>query len=179
MSVVTVEHAVVRLSAAVEELWSAVGEMALIVIADQPTDQPDFNGPPEGLAAADELLETVSEIQGAIAAARDQLVAGPEAVGPMELARVATQLQGAHHRYWRDVRAHQPVALLRASTRRRGGKWPSWRISVEQSAARCAEPFESVAAALDLGWQEISSLAASAPYPRTSPADAHPSRRIQ
>jgi hypothetical protein len=178
----SVDRAVGQLSAAVEELWSAVGELVLIVLEDQPQG--------EGLAVGDDLVETVSELQGAVAAARAGLAAGPPGAGLADLhtlPEVAMQLRSATARYWRDVRAHEPVAQLRAGTRTRGGEWPSWRRSVEQSAARCAEPFEAVSAALDASWHELCRLAgagtpdgshSSSPGTPPSPFPAPPTRRI-
>lgn len=158
----TVQGAVGRLAAAVEELWAAVCELMLTVAEDQPRG--------EGLAVSDQLVETVSELQGDVAAARTGL-AGAQAVVVAGLPQVAVHLHRVSSRYWRDVRGHEPVAQLRAATRQRGGEWTAWRRSVEQSAARLADPLESVADALDAGWQELCQLAGPAPGPWHTPSE--------
>ncbi|WP_448628557.1 hypothetical protein [Geodermatophilus sp. URMC 64] len=166
----TVQRAVAQLSAAVEELWTAVGELVLIVCEDQPER--------EGLAVADQLVESVSEIQGVVADARTRLAAQGTTPEVTALPEIAAALHEASVRYWRDVRGHEPVAQLRAAARTRGGGWPAWRRSVEQSAARCVDPFDSVAVAVDAGWQEICQLAAAIPGPRQTPSAPDPYRRL-
>jgi hypothetical protein len=174
VTTVTVHGAVGQLSAAVDALWDAVTELTIIVNEDQPCG--------DGLAVADQLVESVSELQGAVAEARAHLAtAGRAAPAPEALATlplVVGHLQQATTRYWRDVRDHQRVTQLRAATRRRGGEWPGWRHSVESSAARCADPLDSVADALEAGWQELCQLAAMAPRPWQHTSAPDPHRRI-
>jgi hypothetical protein len=167
------DTAVAQLGAAIEDLWGAVTELALIVMEDQPCE--------DGLAVADQLVETVSEVQGSVAAARAHLTAcstGGEAATLTALPQVTGHLRAAGDRYWRDLRGHATVAHLRAGSRQLGGAWPAWRLSVEQSAERCAEPFDSVAAAVDAGWLEICQLALRRPGPWHSPSGPDPYRRI-
>jgi hypothetical protein len=194
VNAVTVLGVVERLSTAVEDLWSAVCELMLTVASDQP------RGP--GLAVTDHWVETVSELQGDVAAARAQLAAMlpttmlpttmlPTTMLPTTgltaaaatpvvatLPDVVVHLHRAGSRYWRDIRGHEPVAQLRAGTRQRGGEWTVWRRSVEQSAARLVEPLESVADAVDAGWQELCQLATTPPGPWQNPSSADPYRRI-
>ena len=61
--------------------------------------------------------------------------------------------------YWRDLRAHGPVSQLRGSTRRRRGAWPSWWSGVEQSLARCEEPFAAASQAVGAAWRELAAIA--------------------
>lgn len=159
MSTVAVQEVVGRLAAAVDGLWGAVCELALVVLEDQPEA--------EGLAVTDQLVETVSEVQGAVAEARLRLAvcSSPDRPAVAELAPAVAALRSASVRYWRDVRGHEAVAALRAGTRQRGGEWLAWRRSAELSALRCAEPMDDVAAALDACWQEVCRLAADAPGP--------------
>jgi hypothetical protein len=165
------DSAVGQLAAAVEDLWAAVTELALIVMEDQPDC--------DGLAVADQLVESVSELQGSVAAARALLGAyASEESAITALPQVTGHLRVASDRYWRDLRGHSPVAHLRAGARQRGGDWPSWRQSVEQSTARCAEPFDAVATAVEAGWQEICQLAMRAPGTWHSPSAPDPYRRI-
>jgi hypothetical protein len=166
----TVERAVAQLSGAVEDLWAAVGELALIVMEDQPSG--------DGLAVADQLVETVSELQGSVAATRTLLAACTPGTAIAALPEVVAHLHTASDRYWRDLRSHAPVAQLRASSRQRGGAWPFWRRSVEHSTERCAEPFDSVAAAVDAIWQEICQLAVMTPGEWHVPSAPDPYRRI-
>jgi hypothetical protein len=166
MSTVAVQEVVGRLSAAVDQLWGAICELALVVLEDQPEA--------EGLAVTDQLVETVSEVQGAVAEARLRLAvcASPDLLAVAELAPAVAALRSAAVRYWRDVRGHEAVAALRAGTRQRGGGWPAWRRSAEVSALRCAEPMDAVAAALDACWREVCRLAADASGPERHPGAA-------
>lgn len=157
----TIRTARAELERAVEEAWSAVGELVLIALEDQPAEG--------SLAAADDLAEQVSEIQGYLAEVRSALDrAGPsvDVTGdlPGVLPAVIAGLDGAVTRYWTRVRVHQPVAQLRAATVRLGGAWPDWWRSVEQTAARCEAPFARTAAAVQLCCQEICDLARPTPY---------------
>jgi hypothetical protein len=169
MSTVAVQEVVGRLSAAVDQLWGAICELALVVLEDQPEA--------EGLAVTDQLVETVSEVQGAVAEARARLAVGSSRGLPAvtELAPAVAALRAAVVRYWRDVRGHEAVAALRAGTRLRGGEWPAWRRSAELSALRCAEPMDDVAAALDACWHEVCRLAANPPDHRYQSHPSHPS----
>jgi hypothetical protein len=171
VNAVTVQDAIGRLSAAVDELWAALGELVLIVLEDQPED--------DGLAVTDQLVETVSELQGAVAEARSRLATGDESPSDRsllaELPAVATLLGAADARYWRDVRGHEAVVNMRAGTRVRGGDWPAWRRTVELSAMRCAEPLDAVRSALDDCWQQVCRLVAGTPDPaRLSTDDGSP-----
>lgn len=147
----TMQGARAQLELAVEGAWAAVGELVLIALEDQP--------PVGSLAAADDLGEQVSEIQGALAGVRTVLgsgrPAGEHADLPDVLADVLTGLDEANRRYWQRVRAHRPTAQLRDATRRLGGHWPAWQRSVELSALRCEEPFALVDTALQVCCREI------------------------
>jgi hypothetical protein len=134
-----------QLAAAVEGLWEAVSELALIVHEDRPSYA--------DLAAVDDLGERVSELQGEVAASRALLRDGDLLVP--RLPGVAAHLDAALLHYWRDLRSYPPVSALRQAVRRQGGELPSWEATVEASAARCEEPFAVIAATLNLCWQEI------------------------
>jgi len=164
---VTMQGARAQLELAVEGAWAAVGELVLIALEDQPSAG--------SLAAADDLAEQVSEIQGALAEVRTTLGTG-RAVAPAELPDVLpdvlTGLDAAGHRYWQRIRSHRPTAQLRDATRRLGGHWPAWQRSVELSALRCEEPFALVDTALQVCCREICEhvrsagvSAASLPFP--------------
>jgi hypothetical protein len=110
------------LAAAVEELWRGVTELVLITLEDQPGDPAP--------AAVDAFAEQVSELQGEVAAVRT-VAAGP--AGPATW----SSLDAVTWRYWQRIRSFDAVACLRTATRRRGGGWPAWQRSVEQSARSC------------------------------------------
>jgi hypothetical protein len=134
-----------HLTVAVEGLWQAVSELALIVHEDRPTAT--------DLAAVDDLAERVSELQGDVAEAR-ALLSNDGAFVP-SLPRFAAHLDAAQLRYWRDLRSFPAVSALRQAARRQGGELLAWWGSVEASAARCEEPFAATASALNACWQEI------------------------
>ncbi len=147
MTLITAQQA---LSRAVEELWQAVGELALIVYEDRPRDA--------DLAVVDDLAEQVSELQGEVAAARQLLrVAEGRTVAELVpcLPEVSAHLDATARRYWRRLRAHTPVAELRRAARSRRGELPGWQHSVDDSAARCEEPLVACAAAMHACWQEV------------------------
>jgi hypothetical protein len=134
-----------QLTLAVEGLWQAVSELVLIVHEDRPGNA--------DLAAVDDLVERVSELQGEVAAARALLGDGDLLVP--RLPGMAAHLDAALLRYWRDLRSYAALSTLRQAARRQGGELPAWEGSVEASAARCEEPFAVVAATLNACWQEI------------------------
>jgi hypothetical protein len=150
----TMQSARAQLELAVEEAWSAIGELVLIALQDQPTAG--------SLAVADAVAEQISEIQGDLDGARFALADRADLVDV--LPAVMAGLDQAALRYWQRVRAHGPTAQLRDATRRLSGPWPSWRRSVEQSAHRCEQPFAQTAAALQVCCQEICELVRSTPY---------------
>jgi hypothetical protein len=149
---VTMQAARAQLELAVEGAWAAVGELVLIALEDQPSAG--------SLAAADDLAEQVSEIQGALAGARDALTAPSLSPSPLPevLPVVTAGLTEAERRYWQRVRAHGPITHLRVATRRLGGPWPEWRRSVEQTALGCEEPLSQATTAAQLCGQEICDL---------------------
>jgi hypothetical protein len=134
-----------QLIVAVEGLWQAVSELALIVHEDRPGHA--------DLAAVDDLGERVSELQGEVAAARVLVRDGDLLVA--RLPQVAAHLDAALLRYWRDLRSYSAVWALRQAAHRQGGELPAWEATVQASAARCEEPFAAIAATLNTCWQEI------------------------
>jgi hypothetical protein len=125
------------LTGAIEELWRSVTELMLITVEDQPDDTAP--------AAVDAFAEQVSELQGDVAAVRAATTL-PSSGRP---AATWSTLDAVTWRYWQRIRAFEAVLPLRTATRRRGGSWPAWQQSVEQSARRCEEALcRSRAAAL-------------------------------
>jgi hypothetical protein len=157
MTLVGAEQVLAR---AVEQLWQAVGELALTVYEDRPAAA--------DLAVVDDLAEQVSELQGEVAAARGVLRA---ALVP-DLPELAAHLDAATRRYWRRMRAYAPVAELRRAARRSGdAELAAWQRSVETGAARCEEPLAACATAVNACWREVFGAAPPVPPPPSVPAD--------
>lgn len=143
----TRQRAHAELASAVGELWAAVSELVLIALEDSPQ--------PAGLAVADDLVDSVTGLQGDVAGCRDLLAQGPACLTGPALASLQHQLDGAALRYWRSIRAHEPVAQLRRAARTRGGEWTAWARSVQHSAARCEDPLWAAQAACHSAWTEL------------------------
>ena len=71
------------------------------------------------------------------------------------LADLQHQLTEASLRYWRGIRAYEPMTQLRSATRRRGGEWAAWFGSVQESATRCEAPLRRAEAACHVAWGEL------------------------
>ncbi len=148
----TRQRARAELVGAVDALWSAVCELVLIALEDAPR--------PSDLAVVDDLVDSVSGLQGDVAACRDLLTPGSPAVSAASLAQLQHQVAEASYRYWRAIRAYEPVAQLRRAARSRGGEWTAWLASVQESAARCEAPLWATEAACHAAWSEL----VEAPY---------------
>jgi hypothetical protein len=140
---------------AFDHLWGAVGELVLITVEDVP-------GPP-GLAVADDLIDSVTGLQGEVAACRELIAAIPAELSTRTLAPVHEQLVAAALRYWRSVRAWEPVSELRQGTRSRSAEWTAWADSVLASAARCEAPLLAADASCQAAWTEL--IEATEPVP--------------
>lgn len=143
----TRQRAHAELVAAVDELWATVSELVLIALEDAPRSA--------DLAVIDDLVDSVSGLQGDVAAGRELLARGAGPLPAAELAQLAQQLVAAATRYWRSIRAHEPVAQLRRAARARNGEWAAWVSSVQESAARCETPLWSAQAACHAAWTEL------------------------
>jgi hypothetical protein len=157
----TQQSARVDLIAAVDDLWAAVGELVLITLEDAPS--------PSDLAVVDDLVDTVSGLQGDVAACRDLLAPACQALPAATLAELQHQLAGASLRYWRGIRAYEPAAHLRSAVRRRGGEWAAWLRSVHESSARCEAPLRAAESVCHSAWAELTE--AQRP-PNRDPEDA-------
>lgn len=155
----TVDERRAALYEAVRELWLAVAELVLTTNDDQPE--------PNVLAPAEDVAQSAVEIQGRLAEALGALSSGaPDSVRDAlhDVSVVERTVREAHLIYWRDLRAHRPVAQVRSSTRRRQGEWPSWWFGVEQSLQRCEKPFEGAGEAIGAALHEL----ATPPQPDTT-----------
>lgn len=135
----TMELSIHRFRAAVDQLWSAMGELAIIALEDQPESP--------ALAAADHLAEEVSELQGELACART-LLSGKDGRVSSGLPEVFVLLAQFDRRLDRGVRSHEAVERLAAAASRAGREWPAWHRSVLDSADRLDAPRDDVTIAL-------------------------------
>jgi hypothetical protein len=143
----TRQRAHAELASAVDDLWAAVSELVLIALEDAPQ--------PADLAVVDDLVDSVSGLQGDVAACRSLLAHGAAGLTRPALAGLQHQLAAATLRYWRSIRSHEPVAQLRRAARTRGGEWTAWVGSVHQSAVRCEDPLQAAEAVCHAAWAEL------------------------
>jgi hypothetical protein len=141
----TLHAAQTQLAASVEDLWAHLAELVVITLDDQPE--------PNAPMAFDDLVNEVSEIEGAVDAVRTGI--RDESSFAARLPEIAVSLDSARSTYWRTFRSFDSVARLRVAARRRNGKWPGWLDSVEKSADACEKPFDAATAALHVCWQEV------------------------
>jgi len=137
------------LGRSLDELWFAVCELVVTVHEDRPAGS--------DLAVVDDLAERVSELQADVHAAR-RAAAEPSSTVPQGFDAIGIHLARAGTRYWRDFRAHAPVAHLRAAARSRGVEWQAWRGSVEEAVERIESPLAGATAELRAGWHEVAEL---------------------
>lgn len=143
----TQQRARAELIRAVEDLWSAVCELVLITLEDAPS--------PSDLAVVDDFVDSVSALQGDVAACRELLSPDSPALSVPMLADLQHQFAETSLRYWRGIRAYEPMAQLRSAARRRGGEWTAWFGSVQESATRCEAPLRAAEAACHVAWGEL------------------------
>jgi hypothetical protein len=144
---VTQQRAREDLAGTLDALWSAVGELVLIALEDAPR--------PSDLAVFDDLVDSVSELQGHVAGCRDLLAADAPTLSAATLADLQHQLAAASHKYWRGIRAYDCVAELRRATRARGSEWTAWFGTVDESAARCEAHLWAAQTACHAAWGEL------------------------
>ena len=144
------------LSTATSELWAAVCELVLIALEDAPS--------PSDLAVVDDLVDTVSGLQGDVAACRD--LPGTRCPGPVgddDGGIAASAGRGRTPLLARDPGGRAWAAQLRSAVRRRGGEWGARLGSVQESAARCEAPLWAVESACHPSWTELNWLSHRAP----------------
>jgi hypothetical protein len=147
---VTVNESRGALHRAVRDLWLAVAELVLTTNDDQPEET--------DLASAENVAQLAVEIQARLAEAVAAFAGWQPANTEdacRELCDVERLIRETSLIYWRDLRAYGAISQLRASTRRRGGAWPSWRSGVEQSLERCEEPLVAAGQAVGTAWHEL------------------------
>ncbi len=133
------------------DLRQAVLELTMTVHEDRPLHS--------GVALIDNFAEVVSEFQGGVAAAGDALEEIPASrLLPAGIGPVDDAVAQSTTRYWRDLRAHDPLARLRLTVRDRGTEWRTWESSVEESLKRCEEPLFLMGASVRAAWREVAEL---------------------
>jgi hypothetical protein len=123
-----------------------VSELALTVLDDRPVDA--------DLAVLDAFAEQVSELQGAVAGARELLVADESPVR-RSLAEVAAHLEAAEAVYWAELRSFERMSEVRRAARRCGPEAVAWRGGVDASLQRCLAPLALTREAMLAAWAEV------------------------
>jgi len=141
-----------QLAEAATRLWEAVMELAVTVFEDHPADT--------NLVMIDDLMERVSELQGACDAIR-RGVDRPDSGRADVLAVVDEAADAAVIAYWRDLRSYRPIFELRRAARMRSPEWRGWATGVEQALEHCAQPIDDMRAAIRAAWQALSLLGTS------------------
>jgi hypothetical protein len=132
-------------------LGGAVAELAMTVLEDRPAAS--------DTAVVDNLGELVSELQGSVVEAQSELALVTDVRQlPVRLPHIDRAVAACSTRYWRDLRAHAPLARLRATARSRGIEWRTWQRSVEQSQLRCEPYVDRADAAVRSAWGEVGEL---------------------
>jgi hypothetical protein len=133
------------------DLRQGVLELTMTVHEDRPLHS--------GVALIDNFAEVVSEFQGEVAAVGEALDAiATSRQLPAHLAAVDATVAHAMSRYWRDLRAHDPLAKLRLTVRDRGSEWRTWESSMEESLKRCEQPLFVMSATVQAAWSEVAEL---------------------
>jgi hypothetical protein len=133
------------------DLRQAVLELTMTVHEDRPLHS--------GVALIDNFAEVVSEFQGGVAAVGDALAAIPGSRQlPASMAAIDASVADSTMRYWRDLRAHDPLARLRLTVLDRGTEWRTWESSVEESLKRCEQPILVMSGTVQAAWCEVAEL---------------------
>jgi hypothetical protein len=132
-------------------LQQTIAELMMTALEDRPRGSE--------IAAVDDLVETISELQAsaAQAGAELELIIDSREL-PAAMPRVGAAIADCALRYWRDLRAHGAVSQLRATARGRGTEWATWQRSLEDSELRCEAPLLRSAQSVQLAWREIGEL---------------------
>lgn len=147
----TISHALKDLRESTSRLSEAVTELVMIAHEDRPEGS--------DTAAVDAFAEQVSELQGSVVEAVNEL-AGIE--GPLPIADrmglVDRAIATASLRYWRDLRSYAATAAMRQAARRGQPDWRAWQVSIELSQQRCEQPLIDAGADARAVWLELAEL---------------------
>jgi hypothetical protein len=132
-------------------LQQTITELMMTALEDRPHGSE--------IAAVDDLVESISELQAAAAQAGTELGGIPDSRGlPAAMPRVGSATSECALRYWRDIRSHAAVWRLRTTARGRGTEWATWQRSLEDSELRCEAPLLRSVESVELAWREIGEL---------------------
>ena len=147
-------------------LQQTIAELMMTALEDRPRGSE--------IAAVDDLVETISELQAAAAQAGTELRVLADSRGlPAAMPRIGSATSECALTYWRDVRAYPVVSRLRATARGRGIEWRTWQRSLEDSELRCEAPLLRSIESVQLAWREIGELLCLyLPYVSEQPAQA-------
>jgi hypothetical protein len=147
----TISHAVQDLRESTSRLSEAVTELVMIAHEDRPEASET--------AAVEAFAEQVSELQGSVALATQELAGIEE---PLRIADrmdlVDRAIATASLRYWRDLRSYDATAAMRQAARRGGQDWRAWQVSVEKSQQRCEQPLIETTEGARAVWLELAEL---------------------
>lgn len=147
----TISQAVQDLRESTSRLSEAVTELVMIAHEDRPEASET--------AAVEAFAEQVSELQGSVALAAQELagIRGPLRIADrMDL--VDRAIATASLRYWRDLRSYDATAAMRQAARRGGQDWRAWQVSVEKSQQRCEQPLIETTEGARAVWLELAEL---------------------
>jgi hypothetical protein len=147
----SLESAHADLQARVRELGQAVTELVTIVHEDRPHGSE--------IAVIDALSETVSELQASAVHAGEVIarVRTPREL-PAVLGHVDDAVARCRSTYWRDLRAHRPLSVLRRTASEHGREWRTWQRSIELSLSRCEPGLAGAEDSLRGAWAEVAEL---------------------
>lgn len=147
-------------------LQQTIAELMMTAMEDRPRGSE--------IAAVDDLVETVSELQASAAEAGTELCAIADSRElPAAMPRIGSAITDCALRYWRDLRSHPATAALRATARGRGTEWRTWQRSLEDSELRCEAPLLRSVESVQLAWREIGELLSLyLPFVSEQPAQA-------
>ena len=133
------------------ELQQTIAELMMTALEDRPRGSE--------IAAVDDLVENISELQASAAQAGTELGGITDSRElPAVMPRVSSATADCALRYWRDLRAHLAISRLRTTARGRGTEWATWQRSLEDSGLRCEAPLLRSVESVQLAWREIGEL---------------------
>ena len=132
-------------------LQQTIAELMMTALEDRPRGSE--------IAAVDDLVETISELQASAAQAGTELgVIANSRELPAAMPHVGSATAECALRYWRDLRSYAAVSRLRSTARGRGTEWATWQRSLEDSELRCEAPLLRSIESVQLAWREIGEL---------------------
>lgn len=153
------------------DLQRTIAELMMTALDDRPCDSE--------IAAVDDLVETISELQACAAQVGTDLMSIADSRElPAAMPRIGAATAECALRYWRDLRSHDAISRMRTTGRGRGMEWAAWQRSLEHSEMRCETPILRSIESVELAWREIGELLclylpATTEHPAQAPASAN------